>query len=422
MKKSDIDALVHAHRGRVRPVAFLHVLRQTSLGPDDHTFLSDNVADLGASDLLRWRARCEKGFTSPIVRQLARRAIADPASFRHEVLSVPRLELDSDDWTELADLTRGKVPREVFDLVCERGHRAPRPYVEPWFTPGVLPAPLLGPADDDVLPEDLANPEALASLPIRKLVAAFGRGLLDDEGAGLEAMVTQRARTETDDWSLAALGFPASLTGAVLEKAKNTASGDERANLLGWLEAHDVSRAVLFPIALTPIGDGGPSFALVAWLAGQLVTRAAWDKHGRGALACFMEQAAFAQIADLFTIAWSEAGRDRDTPPRGLLESMQVAFALTLIDVAKSAHAKGDDPRALGALSALVCLDPPSRVSRAVHELASCAASSPEVMALVRLNERLVKHSDAREASFEGLIAGVHALADTVGPTLAERS
>src|SRR4051812_41314485 len=110
MHKREIDALVRAHRGRARPVAFFHVLRQTALEADDHAFLSAHVDELGASDLLRWRARCEQGFTAPVIRQLARLAIRDPADFEHEVLGVPRLELDEHEWTELADLVRGKVP------------------------------------------------------------------------------------------------------------------------------------------------------------------------------------------------------------------------------------------------------------------------------------------------------------------------
>ena len=64
------------------------------------------------------------------------------------------------------------------------------------------------------------------------------------------------------------------------------------------------------------------------------------------------------------------------------------------------------------ALSALACLDPPSRVSRAVHDLRRVPGASAAIVALLAVNERLVKHSDARDASLEGVIAALHALAD----------
>ena len=75
MRKAELDALVQAHRGRARTVAFLHVLRQAVLEPDDHAFLAAHIDELGATDLLRWRARCEKGFSGPVLRRLGAVAI-----------------------------------------------------------------------------------------------------------------------------------------------------------------------------------------------------------------------------------------------------------------------------------------------------------------------------------------------------------
>jgi hypothetical protein len=66
-------------------------------------------------------------------------------------------------------------------------------------------------------------------------------------------------------------------------------------------------------------------------------------------------------------------------------------------------------------LSALACLDPPSRLSRAVHDLRRAPGLTPEVAELVGVNERLVKHSDARDASLEGVVAAVHVMADAQG-------
>src|SRR3954468_11438609 len=121
MRKAELDALVRAHQGRARPVAFFHVLRQPALEPDDHAFLSEHEAELGASDLLRWRARCEAGFSGTVIRLLARRAVADPAYFQHEVLDVPRLELDEAEWRELASQVQGKVPPALYACVLARG-------------------------------------------------------------------------------------------------------------------------------------------------------------------------------------------------------------------------------------------------------------------------------------------------------------
>ena len=139
MRKAELDALVRAHRGRARPVAFFHVLRQAALEPDDHAFLTAHIEELGATDLLRWRARCEKGFTGPVIRRLALLAVADPAYFAHDVLDVPRLELDDPEWVELADLLRGKVPAAIYQRVVDRCRRDPPERGADFvFTPRIL--------------------------------------------------------------------------------------------------------------------------------------------------------------------------------------------------------------------------------------------------------------------------------------------
>jgi hypothetical protein len=416
MRKAEIDALVRAHRGRVRPVAFFHVLRQDKLDPDDHAFLTKHVADLGASDLLRWRARCEKGYTAPVIRQLARRAKEDPVQFQHEVLEVPRLDLDEHEWIELCDLLRGEVPLELYTLLLERGGTRPRrPPVDKFFTPGVI-APPDAPALA-ALPAYVGPPidgTAIGELSMKEIVLAKKAGQLAIDDALFVETALERARTSSEDWSMATLEFPGSLKEAVLEKAKRTPRAAERANLLGWLEAHGVARATLLSIALAPIKNGEVSFAIVGWLARQLTTRAAWDKHGLAIFSALMDQQAFAELGDLVTVAWSEASRGDAEPPRALLEAIQVAFAHALVATARGALESGVPPRAMAALSALACLDPPSRVSRAVHELRVFCGSSEEVAELIAVNERLIKHSDARDASFEGVIAAVHAIADAV--------
>jgi hypothetical protein len=417
MRKAELDALVRAHRGRARPVAFFHVLRQAALEPDDHAFLTAHIDELGATDLLRWRARCEEGFTGPVIQRLARIAIADPAYFAHDVLDVPRLELDDPEWIELADLLRGKVPAAIYQRVLGRCRREPPERRTDFvFTPGVLDGAgfFLDAGDDARVPEPGQGLARAARMT--DLLAARREGALVIDDGALLSLAMERARgASTEDWSFAVLDFPAGLRDAILEKARRTRNGAERANLLGWLEAHGEPRGALIELALTAIRGGEVSYGLLCWLTRQLTTRAAWDKHGLVVLSALMAQRAFSEIGELVTVAWSEAGRGDAEPPRGLLEAISVAFALALLELSREALAHGDEDFAMAALSALACLDPPSRVSRAVHDLRRAPGVSAPIVALLAVNERLVKHSDARDASLEGVIAALHAIADAFG-------
>jgi hypothetical protein len=56
-----------------------------------------------------------------------------------------------------------------------------------------------------------------------------------------------------------------------------------------------------------------------------------------------------------------------------------------------------------------------ARISRAVHDLRRNQGVSTGVAELIAVNERLVKHGDARDASLEGVIAALHAVADAFG-------
>lgn len=417
MRKAEIDALVIAHQGRARPVAFFHVLRQPALEPDDHAFLLEHVEELGASDLLRWRARCNEGFTVEVIRQLARRAIDDPRSFQFEVLDLPRIEMHEHEWTELASLVKGRVPEAVYAGIVARGGARPvRPLPEVFFTPGVLDrgGPVVDETDGEALAEAIRT-LGLQSLSIRDILIARRAGSLDLDDAALLALALSRATSKTEDWSAAALDFPPALRDAVLEKARSTPRSAECANLLAWLEMQEVPRAVLLPLALASFSAGPVSYGLVGWLAGQLATRAAWDSHGLATISALMAQRAFSEIGELIAVVWSAAISSHDEPPRGLLEAIQVAFALALIDVIHAALERSDEKRAMAALSALACLDPPSRISRAVHELRRHAGASPDVVELIGVNERLTKHSDARDASLEGIVAALHAVADAFG-------
>jgi len=352
----------------------------------------------------------------PIIRELARRAVVDPAAFRHEVLDCPRLDLEVDEWRELADLAKGKVPDDVHSLILARGGERPiRPPPDRLFTPGVL-IPLLddaGAPDRESAPP--LDPLAIPRLSTREIVIATKSGKLRLDLLVLQTLAMDRARSSNEDWSGAVLDFPGTLKEAVLEKAARTESSDECANLLAWLETEGVSRTTLFSLGLGKVRDGHISFSMVAWLSQKLTTRAAWDKHGVATVSTLMAQRAFAELCELYTVAWSEACRGNDEPPRGLLEAIQVSFAEALINLVRASIDQRDEPRALAALSALACLDPPSRVSRSVHELANIPGLSSELIELIGVNERLVRHSNARDASLESLIAAVHALRDAFG-------
>jgi hypothetical protein len=198
----------------------------------------------------------------------------------------------------------------------------------------------------------------------------------------------------------------------VLERARRTPRTAERANLLSWLEGKDVPRAALFPIALAPSGETHVSYGLVAWLARQLSTRAAWDKHGLETMNALVARRAFPEIGEIITQVYGEAEARGPERGKALLEAISVALALALIELVRAALDKRETAHAAAALSALACLDPPSRVSRAVHELRAVTVDHAELAELVALNERLVKHSDARDASLEGVVAALHAIAD----------
>ncbi|MFO0616723.1 MAG: hypothetical protein U0414_29285 [Polyangiaceae bacterium] len=422
MRKNEIDALVRAHRGEVRPVAFLHVLRQTKLEPDDHAFLQANIDQLGAADLLRWRSRCEPGFTGAVIAEIGRRAVADPVTFRHEILDAPRLDFEEAEWRELADVLRGKIPDEVLAIVLERG--GPRPARAPsdqLFSPRVIARESVEfePADlDDGVRVDV---EAATRLPLAKVLAKKRAHLLDLDDEQLRSVALEKARGTDEDWSVLAADFPPAWQEVVLEKARRTPRASERANLLSWLERYEAPRAALFPIALrsTEEADVGPSFGVIAWLARQLSTRSAWDKHGLETISALLRQRALAELGELITMvvgdARSRAEGDTKKPASDkIVEAVHGAFAEALVGEAKDALVTRDRPRARAALSALVCLDPPSRVSRAVHELERIDGNDEDLTELIAVNVRLVKHGDARGATLEGVVAALHALSDVL--------
>jgi hypothetical protein len=417
MRKKQIEALMQAHQGRARPVAFLYVLRQPRLEPDDHEFLIAHVDELGPSDMLRWRSRCEPGFTGVVIREIARRAAIDPSGFRHEILDAPKLDIEEDEWRELADLLRGKVPDPIHAIVLERGGARPkRPPPDQLFTPGKHGEEPLT-LDDSDLDGEMVDFEAARELPLRELLRKRRKGLLRIDDASMLRLAHERANDGGEDWSAIAREIPSELRDAALEKAKCTPRMAERATLLSWLQQHDLPRKQLLAIALLPPPSKERDFGLglIDWLARQLPTRSAWDQLGPEVFDTFLDRHAFGELTDLVTLVLG-AGRPGD-PPRATVEAIHSAFAAPLIARAGRAIRKRDSAMALASLSALACLDPPSRVSRALHELRDLDCHSAEIEELISVNERMLKHSSASDASLEGIVAALHALADTAPPS-----
>jgi len=380
MKRKEIDALVRAHRGRAHPVAFFHVLRQTTLDDDDQAFLLEHADVLTAHDLLAWRARCAPGFTGAVIRRLGQLAVDDPVRFDHEVLRAPRIDLHEEEWIELRDAVRGKVPDDLHARLDARG-REPRA-----ASHAAPPAS----AEEEEEPVDFAALLAEA---------------LDDPGVAVAPAAPLIAAEEAPE--------------AILERARCAFSSEERAMLLDWLARRGFARRALFEVALGAVRARSLDPTLVAWLSAQLGGRAAWEAHGVDVFLAFVDPGLFAELEELLAQTWSGAsqapsiaGRDEPEASRRLIEAMHAAFAAALVQATREGLAAGDAGKALTALSALACLDPPSRLSRSIHDLTRAGGAAGEVRTLIDLNARLVKHGRAREASFGGVIAALQGLAD----------
>jgi hypothetical protein len=146
-----------------------------------------------------------------------------------------------------------------------------------------------------------------------------------------------------------------------------------------------------------------------------------------GILSALLSRGACSELAELFAQSWSAAGEgDRRAPergegaglpgketPAGFREAVHGAFALALLRQARAEAEAGQEDAALRALSALACLDPPSRLNPVLHDLARSGAASGAVRELIELNAGLVKHGSGREATLQGVIAAVHVLSST---------
>ncbi|MDI1443454.1 hypothetical protein [Polyangium sp. 6x1] len=415
MKKAEIDALVRAHRGSARAVAFLHVLRQPALAPDDHSFLSEHAHELTSADLLRWRARTPYVGRPPILVALAKLCEDKPAEFEHEVLNAPGLSFEDREWETLADLVRGKVPPALQARIARRETSAPAPAVAFFASSphgGGLrsahevghPLPPTPPADE---PVDLAAmfdldeataPEASASKEGEG--SFFGGGSLGDE-LGLDL-------GEDEGGPLFANPFAGLTVEDAFAKVTDGTNGDERAMLLDWLAAQGASAERLMSAALASLHRAPVASPVVAWIGKRLATKADWETNGYALFLALVERRAFPELQELVAQA---AGV---SPELG--EARLAAFGHVLIDVTRDAIKKKDEARAAAALAALSALGATEETRKrfgALKQALHKAKASPYLVTLVDL---VVARARTRgENPTEGMIAAVHALSDALG-------
>ncbi|TKD01395.1 hypothetical protein [Polyangium fumosum] len=391
MKKAEIDALVHAHRGSARAVAFLHVLRQPALAPDDHTFLAEHAHELTSADLLRWRARTSSADRTPILAALAKLGTDKPAEFEHEVLNAPGLSFEDQEWEALADLVRGKVPPALQARIERKETRAPAPVVV--FTPADEPVDLAAmfDLDEGSAPDASASKEGDGAL--------FGGGALGDDldlGFG-----------DDDGDPLFADPFAGLTVDDAFEKVKTGTNGDERAMLLDWLAAQGVDAAQLMSVALASLHQGPVASPVVAWIGKRLVSKADWETNGAALFLALVQRRAFAELQEFVAQA---AGASPE-----LTEARLAAFGHVLLEVTQSAIKEKDEARAAATLAALSALDATDETRKKLgalkQALQEAQASAVLVTLLDLVEQRARTHGNNPT---EGMIAAVHALSDAL--------
>jgi len=377
VKKADIDALLHAHRRNARAVAFLHVLRQASLDPDDHAFLEQHAAELASADLLRWRARTPPTGRPPILVAMAQMAADKPVEFEHEVLNAPGLSFDDREWATLADLCAGKVPAHLFARIERKDAGAP------------APAALFPPPD-----------------------ASFGEGdggsLFGGESLG-DALGLDLDDDATDGPLFADPFVGLSVEEGLDKVMLSTVSGDERAMLLDWLEGKGVAREEVLDAALCALQKGPFPSAVAMWLARKLDTPEAWQKLGRPLFSVLIRRREFGDMQSILAEDRGEA----------ITEAERAVLGETLLELARGALRKNTQDLSMAAamLAALSTIDVTPELRRRFGPLKQAvnrAGGAPPLVALVDLCVHFAR-SGPRGSALESMVSAVHVLADALG-------
>jgi len=403
MPKAEIDALVHAHRGHARAVAFLHVLRQTTLGEDDQTFLQANAAGLTAPDLLRWRARTAPAGRAPILVALAKMAEGSPSTFEHEVLNAPGLSFDDREWETLADLLREKVPPALHARVVQK-NALPPPHAK--STEVALFSP------DGEPPVDLAAMLSFDDAPKAEAVtddlvgSLFGEGSLEGE-LGLDFDGDDKAPFFADP-------FEGLSTEDAQEKLFKSENPDERAMLIEWLESRGVDELKLVSSALVTLLDSRwPVPApIVSWMGKKLAKKETFTLNGVAFFSALVQRRAYTELQEVLAQAQTLAGGD--------MSAVLFSFAGVLLDEARYAIRAKDEPRAEAALAGLACIDVPEAMRprfKLLKEALKRAKASPILFTLADINARFAREGKTapRSAPLEAMIAAVHAYSDARG-------
>lgn len=452
MHKNDIEALFRAHNQNARAVAFLHILRQNALDPDDCTFLFAHIRDLESVDLIRFYSRCPQELKTGIFDELARRAQSDPQGFQYELLDPLRSTMNEREWVELSDRLNGKVPPDLWERILKRTHTGDdeAPLSQHNFLlnnseemASLSVSDLFGDEDDLLgVPHTAsgADPKLMHALSVAEAMqehpASYGKAkmasLKDQLRMGqlvklhkaaprflsetsLQVIAIERARRMDEDWSADVVEFPEKLRSAVLERLRHTKQSPERIMLLEWLEKTGTGRKDALRLAVSSLRSHDIPQPLIAWFARQLHSHNAWKSAGKALIEIFIERRAFSEMIELATISFNSRPAEDGTEQSGrhLFESLVGAYISAFLSAARTALERGQPQYALASLSALGCLDLQPNHLRMARAL-TYISSHPDVLALIdflaRKNQQRPAH--AVHSSLENVVAAVHAFSD----------
>lgn len=451
MQKDDIEALMRAHKHRAHSVAFLHILRQARLDPDDCAFLFEHVSELESVDLIRFHSQCPPSLRSPILDELARRAQMDPQSFQYELLDPLRATMNEREWVELSDRLSGKVPPDLWERVLKRSHPDSSPPLSQHNfllhdsneivdlsaldlfedDDGLFGPENKVPEIDIKLEQALAMAESAEAAPTSLQRAKFA-GLKDQlrmsqlvklhksaprflSENSLQTVAIERARRMDENWSEEVVVFPQNLRSAVLERLRHTQHSPERIMLLEWLEKTGTARKDALRLAVSSLRSHDIPQPLIAWFARQLHSHNAWKTAGKALLDIFIERRAYSEMIELATLSFNPPPGDGSAPMQSnqhpIIESLVGAYSSAFVTVARGSLERGNAQNALAALSALGCIDLQPKLLRPIR-LLKYISNAPDVLALIQYLERKSQNQTAKTPSLENVVAAVHAFSD----------
>lgn len=449
MKSIELAALLRAHRGNAHTVANLYVLRQAALEEDDRDFLCANLDGLRSLDLFWWLALehvaegnashtegAHRDRTALVVNKLVELSKVEPSEILVGALDASR-RLDRDAWADLADRIAHDAPPylrhalyasarggAVFDACAslDRQLSASRREV---LTPSLSEMLFANRRDDrrclaelhrlaaDAPPRDRRGEHDVrtlatdAALAIAHLAANAPSSTRDEPSRAIDVGTHANASTTIETVDFSDFLDDGEMFGALdVEPAVSEINPESaRMAMLDSLSRDRVPARQQLGAAVESLRSLAPSRHVVLWLAPRLATRTAWENAGPALFDGFIDHGAWAELCELLAMVEAPA------------TAIGATFAKALIRRADRALDTRDEATSIASLSALICLDPPSLVSRSLHALRKRAAPESDTAALADTALRLFRHGKGREADVEGLIATVHALASLTPTT-----